>query len=203
MHTKSSRALQLHGLAGWGGGRFLTLTCSLALGSIRPHAPNSRLSRSLTPLPYHLELRDYHLWAAEDGEFHIADQLLQTVVQDPRGSASHAQSARWFQLYTEIFADQGSLAVTEAVEPVIAGLVKIQTGLANVSASSYPKQAEEIFRQTNTPTEGVTHPETFIRARALDLWAKEDPTAHAEIRRSIGCAVPLQVWLRSRKPPTR
>ena len=131
------------------------------------------------------ELAHYHLWAAEGGEFHIADQLLQTVAQDPRAGASHEQSARWFQLYTEIFADQGSLAVTEAVEPVIAGLVKIQTGLANVSAASYLKQAEEIFRQTNTPTEGVTHPETFIRARALDLWAKGDPAAHAEIRRMI------------------
>ncbi|KAF0178475.1 MAG: peptidase m48 ste24p [Limisphaerales bacterium] len=131
------------------------------------------------------ELAHYHLWAAERGEFHIADQLLQTVAQDPRASAGHEQSARWFQLYTEIFADQGSLAVTEAVEPVIAGLVKIQTGLANVSAASYLKQAEEIFRQTNTPTEGLTHPETFIRARALDLWAKEDPAAHAEIRRMI------------------
>lgn len=131
------------------------------------------------------ELAHYHLWSAEDGEFHIADQLLQAVAQDPRAGASHEQSARWFQLYTEIFADQGSLAVTEAVEPVIAGLVKIQTGLANVSAASYLQQAEEIFRQTNAPTEGVTHPETFIRARALDLWAKEDPAAHAEIRRMI------------------
>jgi len=116
------------------------------------------------------ELAHYHLWGSEGGEFHIADRLIQAVANDPRASASHEQTARRYQLYTEIYADRGSLCVTGDVFPVVAGLVKIQTGLTQISASGYLKQAEEIFAKGNVATEGLSHPEAFIRARALALW---------------------------------
>jgi hypothetical protein len=126
------------------------------------------------------ELAHYHLWARDGGEFHIADRLIHAVASDPRASASHEQTARRYQLYTEIFADRGSLRVTGDANPVVAGLVKIQTGLAQVSAASYLKQAEEIFANGNVATEGVSHPEAFIRARALSLWQQQgnDATPH-------------------------
>src|SRR6185369_9761720 len=100
------------------------------------------------------ELAHYHLWEREGGEFHIADRLMHAVANDPRASASHEQTARRYQLYTEIFADRGSLRVTGDVTPVIAGLVKIETGLSQVSAASYLKQAGEIFAKGNHSTEG-------------------------------------------------
>ncbi len=136
------------------------------------------------------ELAHYHLWEQAGGEFHVADRLLQTIAGDPRAAISHAQSARWYQLYTEIFADRGSLRVTGQVEPVVAGLVKMQTGLAQVSAASYLKQAEEIFQKSTVKTAGVSHPEAFIRARALALWAEGNDSATKEIRAMIeGTAV--------------
>jgi len=127
------------------------------------------------------ELAHYHLWWRDGGEFHIADRLLQAAANDPRAAASHEQTARRYQLYTEIFADRGSLRVTSDLHSVIAGLVKVQTGLSQVSAPSYLKQAEEIFAQGIVATEGLSHPEAFIRARALAFWQDQPETASAQI----------------------
>ena len=131
------------------------------------------------------ELAHYHLWRQDGGEFHIADRLIEAVANDPRASSSHEQTARRYRLYTEIFADRGSLCVTGDVNPVVAGLVKIQTGLAQVSAPGYLKQAEEIFAQSKAATEGLSHPEAFIRARALALWQQQGERATSDIASMI------------------
>jgi hypothetical protein len=118
------------------------------------------------------ELAHYHLWQADEGELLIVDRLLQAVCQDHRAHESHVQSARWFQLYTEIYADRGSLRATGNIESAVAALVKIMTGLQHVSGGSYLKQAEEVFQKSDVKTTGLSHPEAFIRARALQLWAE-------------------------------
>ena len=137
------------------------------------------------------ELAHYHLWSRNEGEFHIADRLIQAVAGDPRAAASHEQTARRFQLYTEIFADRGSLCVTGDVHSVVAGLVKVQTGLTQVSAPGYLKQAEEIFAKGEVATEGLSHPEAFIRARALALWQERRECSVADIARMIEGAMAL------------
>jgi hypothetical protein len=71
-------------------------------------------------------------------------------------------------------------------------LVKIQTGLAQVSAPGYLKQAEEIFAKGNVATEGVSHPEAFIRARALALWQRQGDDASTQIASMIEGAVSLE-----------
>jgi predicted SprT family Zn-dependent metalloprotease len=131
------------------------------------------------------ELAHYHLWQWEHGELHVADRLIHAVAADPRAAASHEHTARRFQLYTEIFADRGSLCVTGDLHPVVAGLVKIETGLAHVSAAAYLRQAEEVFAKDNVSTEGLSHPETFIRARALSLWQNHRREAQPDIARMI------------------
>ena len=118
------------------------------------------------------ELAHYHLWQADGGELLITDRLLQAVCQDHRAHESHVQSARWFQLYTEIYADRGSLRATGNIESAVAALVKTQTGLQQVSGASYLKQAEEVFQKSDVKTSGLSHPEAFIRARALQLWVE-------------------------------
>ena len=75
--------------------------------------------------------------------------------------------------------------MTGDVHPVVAGLVKIQTGLNQVSAPGYLKQAEEIFTKGNVATEGLSHPETFIRARALALWKEQRESSAAHISQMI------------------
>jgi predicted SprT family Zn-dependent metalloprotease len=137
------------------------------------------------------ELAHYHLWERDAGEFHICDRLLQAVASDPRASASHEQTARRYQLYTEIFADRGSLCVTRDAKAVVAGLVKLQTGLSEVSAASYLNQAEEIFAKGNFATAEVSHPEAFIRARALALWQEQAGNVTAQITAMIEGATTL------------
>lgn len=131
------------------------------------------------------ELAHYRLFAADGGEYHVADQLLASVANDPRAAASHVQSARRYRLYTEIFADRGSFQVTGDIHPVIASLVKIQTGLSQVSAVSYLEQAAEIFRKSRVKTDELSHPEAYIRTRALALWAADGPGAEPAIRDTI------------------
>jgi len=131
------------------------------------------------------ELAHYHLWQWENGELHIADRMIHAAANDPRAASSHEQTARRFRLYTEIFADRGSLCVTGDVNPVVAMLVKIQTGLPQVSAPAYLKQAEEIFARGHVSTEGLVHPEAFIRAQALSLWQSRQQDCHAHITKLI------------------
>lgn len=138
------------------------------------------------------ELAHYHLWRRENGEFHIADRLLQAVANDPRAATSHEQTARRYQLYTEIFADRGSLCVTKVLDPVVSSLVKIQTGLSRVSTQGYLKQAEEIFVKGKVATEGLSHPEAFIRVRALSLWETQSPDVATQIAEMIEGASTLE-----------
>ncbi|HEV7404353.1 MAG TPA: M48 family metalloprotease [Chthoniobacteraceae bacterium] len=120
------------------------------------------------------ELAHYQLWTMNGGEFLVADRLLMAAADDARASTSHAQTARRFRLYTEVFADRGGFAGCGELEATVAALVKTETGLHDVSAASYLRQADEIFAREESRTKGLNHPETFIRARALRLWAEQD-----------------------------
>jgi hypothetical protein len=127
------------------------------------------------------ELAHYHLWQQEDGAFLVADRILQAISDHPQAKPSHCQTARRYCLHTEIFADRGSLVATENLEAVIAGLIKTQTGLQTVSGASYLKQAEEVFARSKVKSEEVSHPEAFIRARALRLWSEGAVNVAAEV----------------------
>jgi hypothetical protein len=122
------------------------------------------------------ELAHYRFWEMDGGDFMIADRLLMAAANDRRGAGSHAETARRFRLYTEIFADRGSFHGCGQLEAAVATLVKIETGLTEISAAGYLRQADEIFSRENSTAQGVDHPETFIRARALRLWAESDET---------------------------
>ncbi len=127
------------------------------------------------------ELSHLLLWNDWDGEYLIADQILAALTHDRRAEPPHFASARLYQLYTEIFCDRGSLCVVKDPLAVVSMLVKVQTELEDISAESYLRQAEEIFSQENPKTNQPTHPESFIRARALSLWDDRHEDADTEI----------------------
>jgi hypothetical protein len=131
------------------------------------------------------ELAHFVLWSGSDRRFLVADRIAQAMANDPRAEPSHAETARLLRLYTEIYADRGALRVTGDPTAVISGLVKIQTGLAQADAASYLRQADEIFARANVKTDELSHPEAFIRARAVMLWADNAPNIDAEITRMI------------------
>ena len=127
------------------------------------------------------ELAHYHLWTREGGDFLIADRLIVAQAADPRAEPSHVQTARRYRLYTEVFADRGALRATDDLHATVGALIKVQTGLATASGASYLRQADEIFAGGEASTAGVSHPEAFIRARALRLWAENDPEIDAKV----------------------
>lgn len=132
------------------------------------------------------ELAHYRLWTEPDGRYHVADRLTHAMAADPRAEPSHGESARLMRLYTEIYADRGALQVTGDPAPVVSGLVKMHTGLPQIDAASYVRQAEEVFaRSKKIRTDELSHPEAFIRARAVMLWSKRMPEIEQEITRMI------------------
>ena len=131
------------------------------------------------------ELAHHHLWQMENGDFCLADRILHSAANHPEAEPAHAQTARVWRLATELFADRGAYLATGSLETAVAGLVKTTTGLAQVSAKSYLAQAEEIFSKSKQKTDQLTHPETFIRARALQLWVEEDDSLDETIARML------------------
>lgn len=131
------------------------------------------------------ELAHYLLWQMDNSDFYLADRILHQSASHPGAKPSHYQSVRLWGLATELFADRGSLKVTGNIEVAVAGLVKVCTGLSQVSGKSYLSQADEIFSKSKPRTEQLTHPETFMRARALRLWAEEDDSLESSIEKMI------------------
>jgi hypothetical protein len=131
------------------------------------------------------ELAHHILWQMEDGAFYLADRLLHQSAAHPHAEPSHGQSARLWSLATELFADRGAYLATGCLETAVASLVKTCTGISQVSGKSYLAQAEEIFSKSKPKTEQLTHPETFMRARALQLWVEESEGLDEAITRML------------------
>lgn len=75
----------------------------------------------------------------------------------------HFATARLSALYNEVFCDRGSLLVVADPLVVISMLLKVQTELDEVSPEGFLHQAEEVFSRGGAKTDGLSHPEAFIR----------------------------------------
>ena len=128
------------------------------------------------------ELTHIKLYSMLDGDLEVADRIITAIANNYNSEASYFETARLFRLYTEIFCDRGAYTVIEKISPVISSLVKVSTGLDNINTESYLKQADEIFAADNKlKTVGVSHPENFIRAKAIQLWHDKKEQANEEI----------------------
>jgi len=136
------------------------------------------------------ELAHYLLYERDGGAWFTASRLLAMAQDDSRSDASLLETARLFSLYTEAFADRGGAVACGALEPAVRALVKSQTGLAEVSAASYLRQADEICASLAERSGAASHPEVFVRARALRLWCE----AHAA--GDEAAAAEAESWLR-------
>jgi Peptidase family M48 len=132
------------------------------------------------------ELSHVQLYTQLNGEVEVADRIITAIANHHGSTPAHYETARLFKLYTEIFCDRGAYLVTGNYTPIISSLVKIATGLQTVNADSYIKQAEEIFTtDSSTKTSGISHPENFIRARAIWLWHSKGTEAEPLIKQMI------------------
>lgn len=149
-------------------------------GSLLSHLGEAELASLIAH-----EMAHFVLWNGWGGSFRVADQLLRAMAAHPEAAPSHVRTCRLNQLYSEIFADRGPLAAGSSPGTAIATLLKVETGLAEVSVDSYLGQVEEILATRDGGTAGVTHPELHVRARALSLWSDRGVPAEPEIARLI------------------
>jgi hypothetical protein len=132
------------------------------------------------------ELAHIKLYTIMSGDLEISNRIINAIANNYNSEASYYETARLFRLYTEIFCDRGAYQVLGNAGPVITSLVKAATGLDKVNADSYIKQAEEIFSADGETKAGsISHPENFIRARAIGLWHDKQEAAEEEIIKMI------------------
>lgn len=132
------------------------------------------------------ELSHVKLYSMMESELEVADRIITAIANNYNSEPCYYETARLFRLYTEIFCDRGAYAVLKKINPVISSLVKSSTGLDVVHAESYLKQADEILSvEESFRTTRISHPENFIRAKALQLWHEKGEQAEAEIVKMI------------------
>lgn len=119
------------------------------------------------------EISHHLLWSTAAGEYHAVSRILDHTLSYPRATQSQYESARLFRMYTELYADRGAALVSDSSKTSIACMVKIMTGLPDVDPDAYLKQVEEIQPSKKGSTEN-THPEMFIRAKAVSKWWDDD-----------------------------
>jgi len=121
------------------------------------------------------ELSHYRLWSLDGGDYHTVSRILDHTLADPGASASHANTARLYDLFTEVYADRGAAFVTGAAGPSISTLVKVRTGIHAVDPEAYLAQARELEAGPPRLSEGQSHPEIYLRAQAVGKWVEGDP----------------------------
>lgn len=118
------------------------------------------------------ELAHFKLWSADGGAYYVASRILDLALSFPDAKPSHRETARLLSLHTELYADRGAALAVGDLAPAVSMLVKVMTGLSSVDPAAYLRQAGELETST-TRSAGHSHPESFLRARALELWWQE------------------------------
>lgn len=129
------------------------------------------------------ELAHYVLWTADRGRHLAASRLLDAAESDARTDPEYLETARRLRLATELFADRGALLACESLTTTLRSLLKLATGLAQVDPSGYLRQAAEV--DLSKSSSGTTHPETVLRAWALQEWAEHGDTAEPHVARAL------------------
>lgn len=131
------------------------------------------------------ELSHYQLWSEHNGDFHTAERILKHTLADPSAAASHYETSRLYDLYTEMYADRGAAVAAGSVLPAISALVKVHTGLNSVDPVAYLQQAEELENADKGISKGLSHPESYLRAQALDKWWRNDDMLSSWLRKRL------------------
>jgi peptidase M48-like protein len=129
------------------------------------------------------ELAHYVLWTADGGRHLAASRLLDAAETDARTDAEYLETARRLRLATELFADRGALVSCGSLTTALRSLLKLATGLAQVDPDGYLRQAAEV--DLSGPSAGSSHPETVLRAWALQKWGQYGDAAEPDIARAL------------------
>lgn len=126
-----------------------------------------------------------HIWfnLTQNRDFEVCDRIVLAIANSSNQTdMAYYHSARFYRLYTELLCDRAAMEVCGSPDAVIRALVKSATGLENIQVSSYLKQAEELFKHArDLSSDGLSHPEMFIRVQALQWYAENKETADEKI----------------------
>lgn len=119
------------------------------------------------------ELYHFQLWERDEQRYFTAYQILEALAQDHQADACYLESVRLFSLFTEVYCDRGAYLATDNLNVAVSAMVKMVTGLDAVSAEAYLQQADEILEKHAKGSMHVTHPESFLRTKALAVWQEQ------------------------------
>ena len=97
-----------------------SMCCHLEEAHLVLHGPiTERLTEQETRALLAHEFAHLLLWTGWNREYLIVEQILGALSHDAQAQPVHQETARLFQLYSEVFCDRGALAVAEDPEAVI------------------------------------------------------------------------------------
>lgn len=112
------------------------------------------------------EIAHYKLYQEEGGRHHTAVRLVHWICRRDDCPIIWLETAR-LSLYTEVYCDTAGYIVTGSRDTSIRGLAKIIADFKDADAKTYLAQAEAILAQEKTGSRGLSHPELYIRAKAI------------------------------------
>lgn len=118
------------------------------------------------------ELAHHVLHTVEGGRYRVAARLLDLLSVDAATPPPYLETARRFALATELFCDRGAVRACGDLPAAVKALVSVVTGLADVDPVAYLAQARKADPRSGS--RGRSHPETVLRAWALEQWAGGD-----------------------------
>ncbi|MCW3102785.1 MAG: hypothetical protein JWO09_1225 [Bacteroidetes bacterium] len=127
------------------------------------------------------ELSHVLLYTIDNGDFEVTSRIITAIGNDHRSEEAFMETSRLFSLFTELYCDIGAYQVCGSMDTVISTLVKIETGLDKISAENYLKQADEILEKIEKGSLGDSHPESFIRAKCIALYAEKGAESVKEV----------------------
>ncbi|MEM9403539.1 MAG: M48 family metalloprotease [Pseudomonadota bacterium] len=128
------------------------------------------------------EFAHHRLYTENHGEFFAASRLLGWCAQQPDCHEAYVETARRFQLQVELYADKGAAFVSDGADAAMSSLIKVSTGLKTVTVGDYVEQAREILSKDQSGSEGITHPEIYLRVQALNQTL-DDPAGYSRLVR--------------------
>ena len=113
------------------------------------------------------EIAHYKLYQEEGGRHHTAVRLVHWICRRDDCPIIWLETARRLSLYTEIYCDTAGFIVTGNRDVSIRGLAKMVADFKDADAKAYLAQAETILAQEKSGSQGLSHPELYIRAKAI------------------------------------
>lgn len=120
------------------------------------------------------EMAHYRLYQQDEGRHLVAVRALNWVCRREQCPAVWLETARRLSLWTEIYCDCAGLLVTGDRDVAIRSLAKLLADFRDADAGTYLAQAEAIVAEDQSRSRGASHPELYVRAKALALRATLD-----------------------------